>query len=463
MGISTEQEQMLLELLYGEIDAERATSLKSQIDSDPILAARFQSWQSVRTLMADLPEHEPDPQTHYDIVRAARHAVAEESAPSGFFAWLQSLAMAPAAASIGLLVLAGSTLLWMSGRVSEDAAVQPKSASAEASTAEAKSTPEPVAEVEEEAAPKADKAPPPEALGKKAEFGRAVKEGSPAREALPERQTKKAGAKDRAGLIGLDGKGGGQGKAADKVQLDLGDSLGARDEAERASPAKSRAKRSARTKSKRAQDRHQKKRKAPVAPPAEAKVTANKDRDFAPPPPAMEPFAPPPPSAAEPAPVVQADDAAPQVLAEETKVAIGRAARPAAAPQRRSASAGPAKSQVPTSLRQARAAKNRGDLRAAVGFYQSFFNGHRNHPELPRALFEAAESYERLGETPRAIKLYKLLARGHSRYAGRAEMRLNTLKGLQAAKPVAADNFDEADVEAEAPTDEPAQIAPAKD
>lgn len=104
----------LLDLLYGEVLPEDAEALQALVNTDPVLRERLEAWTSVRRAMATLPEPEPDPQVHYNILRAARQQAAPAEAPKGFFAWLSSLTMNPAFAGLGLMVLAGGALLYFS-------------------------------------------------------------------------------------------------------------------------------------------------------------------------------------------------------------------------------------------------------------------------------------------------------------------------------------------------------------
>ncbi|MEZ4464205.1 MAG: hypothetical protein R3F43_06730 [bacterium] len=66
------QDDQLLDLLYGEVLPEDAEALQALVNTDPVLRERLEAWSSVRRAMATLPEPEPDPQVHYNILRAAR-------------------------------------------------------------------------------------------------------------------------------------------------------------------------------------------------------------------------------------------------------------------------------------------------------------------------------------------------------------------------------------------------------
>ncbi|MCA9525645.1 MAG: AAA family ATPase [Myxococcales bacterium] len=72
----------LLDLLYGEVLPEDAEALQALVNTDPVLRERLEAWTSVRRAMATLPEPEPDPQVHYNILRAARQQAAPAEAPN---------------------------------------------------------------------------------------------------------------------------------------------------------------------------------------------------------------------------------------------------------------------------------------------------------------------------------------------------------------------------------------------
>ena len=82
-------------------------------------------------------------------------------------------------------------------------------------------------------------------------------------------------------------------------------------------------------------------------------------------------------------------------------------------------------------LQTARAAQRSGDHRVAVRNYESFLaRNKRDHREFSAALYEAALSYEALGDTARAGQLYRLVRSSGGRYAGMAAKRLARMNAL---------------------------------
>lgn len=109
----------LLDLLYGELPPDEAKAVQAEVNDDPVARKTLEAWSAVREAVADLPTPEPDPQVHYNILRAARAEVAPAE-PSGFFAWLAKFAMSPAfAGAAAVMVLAVGSLVYFN---QEDAA-----------------------------------------------------------------------------------------------------------------------------------------------------------------------------------------------------------------------------------------------------------------------------------------------------------------------------------------------------
>ncbi|MFN3197321.1 MAG: hypothetical protein ACE366_02715 [Bradymonadia bacterium] len=108
-------DQHLVELLFeDELPPEKATALHTALASDPEAQARFEAWQNVLRLTAELPEADPDPQVHYEILRAARTAAAVKTEKKGFWAWLEGFMASPALATAGLLVVAAGSAFFVS-------------------------------------------------------------------------------------------------------------------------------------------------------------------------------------------------------------------------------------------------------------------------------------------------------------------------------------------------------------
>ena len=84
---------------------------------------------------------------------------------------------------------------------------------------------------------------------------------------------------------------------------------------------------------------------------------------------------------------------------------------------------------VTSPLELARMARKVQQWREAARRYEEFIDRFPNHAELPAALFETAETYERLGESARAIELYRLVARNGGGLADRALDRISELEG----------------------------------
>ncbi|MCA9558823.1 MAG: hypothetical protein KC583_09700, partial [Myxococcales bacterium] len=117
-------EERLVELLYDELPPDEAEALRAQLAEHPDVAERLAQWQALRRAAAEVPELEPDPQVHYDILRAARLAADEaagEATKPPWWAFLVNLSFAPALAALGLVVLGAGMLLVLT-RTYEDAA-----------------------------------------------------------------------------------------------------------------------------------------------------------------------------------------------------------------------------------------------------------------------------------------------------------------------------------------------------
>lgn len=438
-------EARLLDLLYGELSPDEAAELHAELAAHPELAARFEGWQQVQQAMAALPEPEPDPQIHYDLLREARKAVAEPER-RGFWDTLWAWSMNPMVAGLGLLVLAGGMLTLFNAQDAATPGAEDRFAEAAPSAGKraAASAARPAVKAETPA-PR-----PPQAPTSMAP--------EPMQDAPPPVEADKDAIDDAplgyatSGIDAAEGKGrsGGASKDAAKLKAEtLSRKRRPRRTARKRPPAKKKV-----AKRKRA--------RAPVAPapaPAPEPKVADK-RDYAPPPPAktaepddlldvlatndgfaagQQPPAEPRTKAAADTP---ADREAEEVMVEpvaakpaaaaapapaKPKLKQRAAARPANDDERESLRGGaPAPSEADATLARARAARQSGDLRAAARAYDAFgrFGGHRDYA---RAMFEAADTYEKLGDTPRAVQLYALVVRLGGPNAARAQARINTL------------------------------------
>ena len=80
-----------------------------------------------------------------------------------------------------------------------------------------------------------------------------------------------------------------------------------------------------------------------------------------------------------------------------------------------------------TVLKQARAARERGAHRVAVRAYETYLKRVSGRPNLNAVWFEAAQSYESLGNLQRARQLYRLVAGSSSAEAAVAKRRLEQI------------------------------------
>lgn len=106
--IATERDdENLLALLYDELSPTEAEALRKRLAAEaPESLERLRQWQRIRTLAAELPALEPDPQMHYDLVRAARLAAEPAEKPGRWWAWVEKLSWTPAFAGLLLVVVA---------------------------------------------------------------------------------------------------------------------------------------------------------------------------------------------------------------------------------------------------------------------------------------------------------------------------------------------------------------------
>jgi hypothetical protein len=567
MSGGTEREQLeerLLDLLYGELPDAEAEALRTRVAAHPDLAARLAGWEKVRVVAAQLPDLEPDPQLHYDLVRAARAAA--EAQPTVFerwFGWLSQPALASAVTVVAVAVLGVGTTMMLSRGLDERAPLEAQRATspaAEAPPSAVLKVPAPALEARPEEAKAAQTAvippdaPSPDAppaarlarggaLTEEAPKGSAVwgdtanavddllldalpssrpdakfatNADAPAMVAAKVNKQKK-GRKKKAARA----RRGGSKKDALK---DLGGSLFDAADDREADPApvatrveapKSKAKTPQRARP--PARRPQKPRPKPAPDPRPTtpapepepepqtaqKVVADPFAAAEPAPQAVEGtaeapleaqrYAPPPPppstvstgnrraasaSAQGDLGLADADDrdverktlddgvatgAAGELggdtVGDKAEVAAGVAAAaaeedgdgveqarardanaPAAAAERevRQGRTGPGEggaAQVPVSLRTARLARQRGELRRAVAAYESYLSENEGHSAFGSALFETAQSYEALGDLSRALQLYRLAARQDGATGGRAQQRVTALTAqLEAAE-----------------------------
>lgn len=146
----------LLALLYDELPPGEAEALRRTLAAEsPESLERLAEWQAIREVVAELPELEPDPQMHYDIIREARRAVDTEAKPSRLWAWLEQLTLMPALAGLLLVVLAAGLTVRLSTDMEgaeQGLDLQPQASEAPAPAALNTDSPTPGAAVQSKAA-----------------------------------------------------------------------------------------------------------------------------------------------------------------------------------------------------------------------------------------------------------------------------------------------------------------------
>lgn len=508
---SKSHDDLLLALLYDELPPEEAAAARETLAAEaPESLERLAEWRAIRDVVADLPELEPDPQIHYDVIREARRAVEDVEKPSRLWLWLEQLTLMPALAGLLLVVLAAGLTL----RLSTDMEQAPDEAlpglaerSAPAATKDAPAPGGPkaaaVAPATETAAPEAADEPADDTVAGDAAEGEATP--APGEGATLEGlmaapgDGRAAGAKTKK-LLEADEKPAAVEKAPSKAKSKAAEPVPARKAEEptrpdRASRRGTRAEpepvETLRRKSPPRKRAPRKRAPKPSPKPArEPQTSAGKGAiddllDSAPPPapsaaPPIEPvaieeaedaeqaraedagqnavlgaeldkqaddaptggaargatrYAPPPPAPA-------ADEApAERVVEQAVGQAVGANAQPEAGGDitlQADAAATPRDEEQREEtqravdgdeerLSRARILRGRGLHREAVGEYEAFLNENQGASGLDRVWYEAAESYRALGQTDRALQLYRLVAGGDSGYADRARDRIATL------------------------------------
>lgn len=146
------EDDALLALLYDELSPDEAEAARTRLAAEsPGSLERLRQWQTIRQLASELPEAEPDPQMHYDLIRAARLAV-DDAQPkrSVWWQWLEQISWVPALAGLGLVVLAAGLTAQLTRDMEE--APLPVASAPEASSASK-------GELEKKAAPTKEAAP----------------------------------------------------------------------------------------------------------------------------------------------------------------------------------------------------------------------------------------------------------------------------------------------------------------
>ncbi|MCB9550500.1 MAG: hypothetical protein H6705_01050 [Myxococcales bacterium] len=478
-------DETLLALLYDELTPTDAELLRRRLSPED--QARLRDWRQIRTVVAEIPPLEPDPQMRYDLLRAARLAAEPEEKPARWWAWVEKLSWAPAFAALALVVVAAGLTAKLSEGLDEAPApalrvpaplaktapavgkeeaaapvTAPGAAPPPAVEPPAPDTPvaEPIAGADGEGAAVAlDPVPPePEArreaaaaeADEEAEASKVIakskrdvpRERKPSKLAFappPEPDTKAAAAQPSPAPAGPMPADKGDTSTPALRDLPTDDALD-KAEDERAAPSRTAA--------------------GDVALDA-----VGAGRGYAPPPPA--------PSANTNADVdsfagvAQAPAAA--ALAEVETATRRPATRedtaPAQAPAKKATelAAAEEKGGAVDLLGSARSARAQGDHRTAVTLYEEYLAENRGAGGLDRVWFETAQSYERLGDTGRALAFYRLVAGGDGAFAASARDRIAALSPPQAkqaapkttapAAPQRAYDFDEAAAEPAEPAE----------
>jgi hypothetical protein len=471
----------LVDLLYDdELTPEVFEQRLAALEHDPEALAQLKAWGAVQQAMLSLPEPDPDPQVHYDILRAARAAATP--ARRGFWETLAAWSLSPVAAGLGLLVLAGSMLTLFSQQdeapaqfdespvarsektsADETRQVAPQSAAtprgAVAASAVASTAP-PVVQARRAAAPGSVPSAAPKTLDARRPAaqaepdldglakGVATKGGTSKAAEMPAQKYKKA---RRAKRKPAKRKSRGKAPSPKKPMADIlfDDALGGDTKGAEPSPATARgdgyapppppAPRGGAPVE--AEEAKASKDDRAVAQDREAPARVQEDDDLADD--ASEGLAIAGAVTRSPAPAPAAEPVAPVVDAP-TVDAPAPTAQPAAAsarPVRRRSSnsvatgSGEAQgdlaaitpSDASTTLAQARAARSAGRLRDAARAYDDFGRRFRQHGSFAQAMFEAAQTYEGLGDNTRAVQLYRLVVSAGGANAGAAQVRLNQL------------------------------------
>ena len=109
----------MVDLLYDdELSPEETACLRAQVQACPACLERLAAWSAVVGAYRALPSSEPCGTTHYAILKAAR---AETVGGGGWLAWIDRLAVAPAFATLALVVVVAGTT-YFATQQSEEAA-----------------------------------------------------------------------------------------------------------------------------------------------------------------------------------------------------------------------------------------------------------------------------------------------------------------------------------------------------
>lgn len=131
-SIATDEELRLLDLLYGELDADEAEQARREVDENDELAGELEGLTSTRSLFAELPDAEPPQAISAKLLQAAaahapRPSRAAEQHGGGVWSWFSGLfkpiVQYPGLAAVASLVLvvgiAGTLYMAGKGRTTE--------------------------------------------------------------------------------------------------------------------------------------------------------------------------------------------------------------------------------------------------------------------------------------------------------------------------------------------------------
>ena len=109
----------MLELLYDEVDEAKAAEIRAKLLQNPEAEAKYESWQSVRQMSAQLDVEEPDLRVHYHLLRAAKEAHEVPKYPWWLKA-LKGLGNVPAVAGLAVVVVSAGLLYHLTGELHEE-------------------------------------------------------------------------------------------------------------------------------------------------------------------------------------------------------------------------------------------------------------------------------------------------------------------------------------------------------
>ena len=120
----TDVDTQLIELLYDEMEADEMHRLREALESDPEMSQTLADWTRIQSVAEQLNDIEPDPQSHYNILREARLAASESHQTSSFWSRFETLFASPAFAVVAVAAFAGTLFSLLTDDIQDDADVQ---------------------------------------------------------------------------------------------------------------------------------------------------------------------------------------------------------------------------------------------------------------------------------------------------------------------------------------------------